>query len=141
LLNKSAQLARDAGDLTLVPSIVHGLGDAALAAGDLARAASHYRDSLSTAHDLAYGRGIAFSVAGIAAVAAARGQLERAGRLWGGVEVLERSAGTPVLGNTPIYQTLIDSCSDAAPTAFAAAAERGRRMGLDDIYKYALATD
>ena len=31
--------------------------------------------------------------------------------------------------------------SNAAPIAFAAAAERGRRMGFDDIYRYALAAD
>jgi MalT-like TPR region len=137
LLEESATLAARAGNPELVPFIRHGLGDVALAEGDLPLAAAVYRQALKLGEDLKLGRAIIGCVAGIAVVAAAAGEVARAGRLWGAVEMLEQETGVPVRGRVPAYDEIISSCSATAPIAFAAAAEDGRRMTLDQAIAYA----
>ncbi len=92
-----------------------------------------------TGHDLKKTRVYAYCVAGLAAVAAAAGDTERAGVLWGARQALERELKYPVLQyERELYDGLIDVCSENHPTAFAEAFEHGAQMSYDEIIDYAL---
>src|SRR5262249_28114904 len=63
-------------------AIEHSLGDLALADGDTAGAERRYSSALSAGRNLGHSRTVAYCLAGLAAVAAKRGEPQRAGRLW-----------------------------------------------------------
>jgi predicted ATPase len=139
LLEESATLATKAGDRMLLPFIVGGLGELALAQDDLRHADAHLRNALRIADELDLGRALVFTVAGLAVVAAREHDVTRAGRLWGAVERLEQTTGTPLRGlEARFYNDIIASCRHESPILFAAAAEEGRRMSRDDACRYAL---
>jgi predicted ATPase/DNA-binding SARP family transcriptional activator len=139
LLERSSTLAREAGDFSALVNILGGRADLALALRDYSQAASFYRESLRISHDLKKTRVYAYCVAGLAAVAAAAGDTERAGVLWGARQALERELKYPVLQyERELYDRLIDVCSENHPTAFAAAFEQGEQMSYDAIIDYAL---
>ena len=78
-------------------------------------------------------------MAGLAAVSAIQGDTQRAGKLWGAHEALERELGWLVLDyEAETYATPVAACSEADPIVFHAAAERGRRMTPDAVVEYAL---
>jgi predicted ATPase/class 3 adenylate cyclase len=79
LLEQALQLALDAGDTYEAGTIEHGLGDTALSAGDAAAAERCYLRALSRVRDLGYHLPIAYCLAGLASVAAMRGEHKRAG--------------------------------------------------------------
>ena len=139
LLERSANQARNVGDNWSLPAIIHGRGDAALAAGDGARAAAFYREALQLSRELRKWQDAVYCVAGLAMVAATSGAPERAGKLWGAVDALEREVGWRIHDfDRRRYDSMIGVCSAANPIAFEAAAERGRRMAPDAIVDYAL---
>ena len=136
LFERSTALAREAGENGFLSEILEGLGYVALLKHDVARATRIYADALRLSRDL--GSPVTECLAGLAAVAAVTGDAERAGRLWGAVEVLERETYW-LQSDRARYQELIETCSDLAPMAFAVAADRGRTMSPDAILDYALA--
>jgi len=139
-LERSADLARRVGDEMLLGNSLHGLGDVALVSGDTLRAGEYYSESLSISRRFHDAGTPAYSVAGLAAVAALEGDVVRAGRLWGSVTVLERAGGRPLLPyERTRYEEAIKHCSEAAPDAFEAALERGRRMSAQETFEFALA--
>jgi hypothetical protein len=72
----------------------------------------------------------AVAVAGLGAVAAARGDTVRAGRLWGVVERLEEEMGVRLHGAERVrYERLISSVE--GDPAFTAAVSAGRRLTLE----------
>jgi predicted ATPase/class 3 adenylate cyclase len=86
LLAEAAELSREVGDAFSAASSLHSLGDVALDAGDLDAAEQEYVSALDVALDCGAHRLVCYSLAGMAAVAAARGEAERAALLWGFVE-------------------------------------------------------
>jgi predicted ATPase/class 3 adenylate cyclase len=97
LLEQSLQLALDAGDTYQAGKIEHGLGDTALAAGNTASAKRCYLRALSRARELDYRPTLAYCLAGLASVAAMRGERKRAGRLWGALQAFQRTEGVELL--------------------------------------------
>ena len=139
LLERSAQLARDAGAFEALPPTLHGCGDAALIEGNYRRAAERYRESLRPSPDRADCFSVTGCVAGLAATAAMTDDTERAGRLWGGLHTFEQELGwTTLSSDIDLYNTAIAARSQSDPTVFAAAEALGRRMSLDQIVAYAL---
>jgi predicted ATPase/DNA-binding SARP family transcriptional activator len=139
LLERSLTLARAAEDHWFLTHILHSLGDVALAQGDLARARSFYRDALRLCHQIDQWRTAVYCVAALAAVAALAGDTSRAGRLSGASETLGLELEWRVLeheGRT--YDAALAACSNAEPIMFASAADRGRRMSVEEIVEYAL---
>jgi hypothetical protein len=62
------------------------------------------------------------------------GDAERAGQLWGAVDLLERELGWSILDfERDRYPAAARRCEESNPLLFHAAAERGRRMVLDEI--------
>ncbi|MFL5938419.1 MAG: BTAD domain-containing putative transcriptional regulator [Gaiellaceae bacterium] len=139
LLERSSTSAREAGDLHELIYILHGRGDLALTQRDGAQAAAFYRDGLRLSHDLKVWRHAAYCVAGLAGVAAATGETERAGVLWGARRALEREFKYPVLDfERRLYDELIDICAANHPAELAEAFEHGEQMSYDEIIDYAL---
>jgi tetratricopeptide (TPR) repeat protein len=137
LLRKAIALARKHGDLSSATAAMHGLADADLLVGELEAAESGYREALAIGQELAFSRILVYCTAGLAAVAAASGDAERAGRLWGAVETLERERGFPLVEpERPRYETFL---ARVDPEILAGAMERGRRRTPDEAIEYALA--
>jgi predicted ATPase/DNA-binding SARP family transcriptional activator len=132
LLERALSLAPDELRTAL---IFHSLGDVALNAEELDCAEKFYRDSLVMVRQKYRQRDIAFNLAGLSAVAAAQGQVERAGRLVGAVERFQESREAPLFGN-PSYRRLLEA-TPIEPEDVAA----GRAMTLDEAVAYALELD
>jgi tetratricopeptide (TPR) repeat protein len=89
LLRESGELSRHAGDVFSWASSLHALGDTELAAGDAEAAVENYAEALRLGWESGAQRIVCYSLAGLAAVAGARGDSDRAALLWGFVEAYE----------------------------------------------------
>jgi predicted ATPase len=140
LLERSAGLASEAGDLFALHRIQHARADVLLIRGDLDEALRLYREALEVAHyRLSIPITAIYCLSGLAGVAAAAGDCERAGGLWGAKEGLEGQTGWRVLEvDSSKYEERIAACAEGAPMVFAAAAARGRAMTLREAVEYAL---
>jgi predicted ATPase/DNA-binding SARP family transcriptional activator len=104
------------------------LAETARRSGDDARARELFREALTSFAKLGDGGGIADSLDGLARVAAAEGEADRAGRLHGAAERLR-----DIRGRRPAR-------SDVPPSdAPASARDEGRTLSLEDAVDYALA--
>jgi predicted ATPase/class 3 adenylate cyclase len=89
LLRESGELSRHAGDIFSWASSLHALGDTELAAGDAEAAVGNYAEALRLGWETGAQRIVCYSLAGLAAVAGARGDSDGAALLWGFVEAYE----------------------------------------------------
>jgi predicted ATPase/class 3 adenylate cyclase len=89
LLRESGELSREENDVFSAASSLHSLGDLELEAGDLDAAETAYEDALRAAWESGADRLVCYCLAGLAAVAAERGDADRAALLWGFVEADE----------------------------------------------------
>jgi hypothetical protein len=108
--------------------------------GDLDAAEAFHRESLLVTRELFDDLPLAFALEGLACVAAARQQPQRAAVLLGAAEAIRERAGTPL---PPQERVDVDRATDAAVSAlgreaFTKALERGRRMSIEEATGYAL---
>jgi tetratricopeptide (TPR) repeat protein len=108
--------------------------------GDLDAAEGFHRESLLLARGLVDELPLALALEGLACVAAARQQPERAAVLLGAAESIRKRAGTPIPQQERVD---VDRATDAAvtalgPEAFTGMHERGRRMSIDEAAGSAL---
>ena len=97
LLEQAVELATADCDTENLATSIHGLGDLALETGDAAAAGGLYREAISLSAGLTAGwPNIRICLAGLAAVAGARGDAETAGVLWGAAESLEKHLAMPL---------------------------------------------
>jgi predicted ATPase/DNA-binding SARP family transcriptional activator len=155
-LRQLGELNREAGDLRaarrlleralsmqpierVAAAIVHALGDVALDEHNFGRAESCYRESLTRVMwDSGNERYAAYALAGLAAVAAARGDLQKAGRLWGAVERIEESREASLAFRRSRYEQWLES---APRPVTPKDVQAGRVMTLDEVVAYALESD
>jgi predicted ATPase len=97
LLQESAELSREAKHMVMLAATLHSLGDLELDEGNLDEAVARYRESLDLALKLQSERLIAYCLAGLAGVSAARGDDGLASRLWSAVERIEDESGVELL--------------------------------------------
>jgi tetratricopeptide (TPR) repeat protein len=90
LLRESSELSAGEGDKFTAASSLHSLGDIELEAEALDAAAAAYEDGLRAAWDAGADRLVCYCLAGLGAVAAERGDTERAALVWGFVEAYEQ---------------------------------------------------
>jgi predicted ATPase len=134
LMHEAADLAAEAGDRFSEASSLHSLGDLDLTAGDLEAAEAHYREALQVAWHSGADRLVCYSLAGLAATAAERGDSERAALLWGFAEAYEAR-----LRFTLRWRTLYEERCRPAAAAHPDQYERGRRLGVDAAVELAFA--
>jgi hypothetical protein len=119
---------------------VHSFGDAAFERRKLGEAARLYRESLEIGLQLKDELQSAYCLAGLAAVAAQRGNRGDAARLWGAVHALEDSSASRINpSERSRFEQRLDELARAPDTAgeFAAGAE----MSLTEAVEYALSVD
>lgn len=140
LLEEALQVALDAGDIVPAAGIEHGLGDVALAAGDTAAAEHHYGRALTLSREADYPHNVvAYCLAGLASVAATRGERKRAGRLWGASQAFQRTAGVELQAlDRRRYE---EALATATGPQFERAANATRNKQPEDALAAALADD
>jgi predicted ATPase len=118
---------------------LHGFGDLALDRQDTMEAARLYRESLEIGRQLGDDLQTAYALAGLAAVAAALGQRDLAGRLWGCVRGFEETSGTYLHdAERSRYSRFLDEFEQ--PSVIHSDFDLGRSMTLDEAVQYALVT-
>ena len=113
---------------TGAPSLWHNLGYVAIASGDLVGAAARFTAARAEFRRLGERRGVAESVIGLAAVAAAEGRAEAAAQLFGAGEAGLEALGSQLWpSNRPEYERFVTLVRAALPPAeFAASWAAGR---------------
>jgi predicted ATPase/class 3 adenylate cyclase len=136
LLSQSADLSLGAKDSFSVASSRHALGDVELEDGRVEAAAEAYAEALRVAWETGAQRIVCYSLAGIAAVASARGDLEAAALLWGFVEQYEERL-TFTLRRRGLYAERLEPAAEAHRDRW----EAGRALDVSAAVGYALSLD
>jgi predicted ATPase/DNA-binding SARP family transcriptional activator len=125
---------REAGYVAETARALAALGYVEELRGELDAAEARHRESLQLARDLPDQRPAALSLEGLACVAAARHQPEKAAALLGLAASIRTRTGAPL---PPQERADVDRAADAAmgalgPEAFGAATEKGRTMSVQE---------
>jgi predicted ATPase len=136
LLRESAELSRARADMFSMASSIHSLGDLELASGNLDAAEEDYREGLRVSWEIGSDRLVCYDVAGLAAVAAERGQTERAALLWGFAKAYEKRLNF-TLRHRDLYADRLERQAAAAPERY----EAGRRLDVAAAVEIALSLD
>ena len=146
-LGRAAQLTEEAvalqhelGTRGGVSLGLYNLGWIALLQDDLGRAADLYRESLSLSWDSGLNPLVQSALEGSACVAGAKGETERAVRLWGAAQTLHETKGIPrdtdFLAEADARISAVRS--GMGEEAWEEAWRKGRAMTLDEAVSYAL---
>jgi hypothetical protein len=112
---------------------------AALLQGDHHLAAELFAASIETAQELHDGRAVLGAVAGLAGLALAQGEAERAARLLGGVASAQTAMGIGRVGHSLHAARIVEATQATLdPAVFARASAEGRERSLDDVSAEAL---
>jgi hypothetical protein len=115
-------------------------GFAALRQGDLPGAARWFTETIDRARHLQQTRALLSGVTGLAGVALALDQAERAARLLGAVEAAREAVGTVHIHNPHhAARVVADTRAALEPAAYERAWETGRTLSLDEAEAEALA--
>jgi predicted ATPase/class 3 adenylate cyclase/Tfp pilus assembly protein PilF len=146
-LGRAAQLTAEAvalfrelgarGDVALG---LESLGWMALLQDDLGRTADLYRESLSLSWEIGVNPVVQRTLVGLACVAGAKGEADRAARLWGAAQDLHETKGIPrdidFLAEADARISAVRS--GMGGEAWEEAWHKGRAMTLDEAVSYAL---
>ncbi len=129
LMEQSAVLAREVGVRWWEGGMLAELAMLLVGAGRLDEAESYARESLSLPEEVMDRAGRVFGVGLLACIAAERGQLERAGHLWGAIE--HQDAVAPLGGWRRHRQSCEARILRTADPAFEEARVEGRRLAIE----------
>jgi predicted ATPase/DNA-binding XRE family transcriptional regulator len=135
-------LARQTGDLLATYCALYSFGRTAFDTGGVDQAAERFAEALKVAYAAQDPVNLAYCLRGLASVAGARGDAERAGVLLGAAEGLLVTLGMPRYAYTDDPE-VVERTSAAASAAlgggaWAAARARGRAMSLGEMVALAL---
>jgi hypothetical protein len=119
-----------------VATALHGLADVLLSQRDLDAAERRYAEALQICHELKTPRRCNYCLRGLAATAAQKGEMHRAGRLWGAANAVEHESGFGIVGRT--YSHYTTAMTNVAGAEFDAAVAEGLQLSLDEAVRYAL---
>jgi predicted ATPase len=141
LFEEAVSLARDLGESAAIAGFLHSVGDAVRASGDHKGAAVRYREGLILAQEAQDLISVTDCLTGFAGLAAESGRYEQAARLFGAVESLRESVGTPGSGYPKERQSLdMANIRDALGNeAESEARVAGRALPLEAAVSEALA--
>jgi tetratricopeptide (TPR) repeat protein len=140
LTEEGVSLQRELGARGDVALGLCNLGWIALLQDDLGRAADLYRESLSLSWDTGLNPLVQSALEGFTCVAGARGETDRAARLWGAAQALHETKG---ILRDPDFLAEADARISAVRSgmgekAWEEAWRKGRAMMLDEAVAYAL---
>ena len=140
LLEESTPMFKQVGDVWGIAWSLWLGGRVATRAGDLVDGAEQLRESTRLAQEVHHGFGVVLGVAGLAGVAAAAGDHERATRLLGATDMIEGALGFPVRAiereDSHLDLEIVTKALD--PEDFKAAWDEGMAMTLSEAVAYAL---
>jgi len=140
LTEEAVALIRELGNRGGVSLGLYNLGWMALLQDDLGKAAEIFRESLAPPWDLGLNIGVQGALEGFASVAGARGDAERAARLWGAAQTLHETKNIPrdtdFLAEADARISAVRS--GMREEAWEEAQHKGRTMTLDEAVSYAL---
>jgi predicted ATPase/DNA-binding CsgD family transcriptional regulator len=117
----------------------------ALEGGDLTLATKLVEDELRLLRELGNKPKISYCLLGLAAIAASRGRLDRAARLWVAAETLREDIGLALVlwdHTATDYEALLENArSQLGEAGWEEAQKTGRDMPLAEVIEYALAED
>jgi predicted ATPase/DNA-binding SARP family transcriptional activator len=137
LIAESEELSREVGVLWWEAGMGAELAQLAAKAGRVEEAENRAHASLALAEQLRDRPGCIFGVGLLAVTAAERGELERAGRLWGAIE--DEDAGAPLGGWRRHRETCEARIRELAGPEFERGRDEGHTLMLDDAVTLALA--
>ena len=137
LISESATLAEEAGVPWWQAGMLIELAALSLEAGRLDDADEKAREALELAQGLRDYGGRVFGVGVLACVAAERGEVRTAGRLWGAIE--EHRVGAPLGGWLRHREACEAHLTEHAGPELEQALASGRELSLDDAVELALA--
>ena len=133
LFEQALQAARTI-DYAYLCKPLHGLGDVYFDEGSVEAAEEVYKESLRLTGS--YDQHQPDSLTALAATAAVRGDLERAGKLWGAAgHYLETLGGFMFPADRMRYTRILENHTESA---FVRGVDEGRRLDFDDAIAYAL---
>jgi predicted ATPase/DNA-binding NarL/FixJ family response regulator len=135
LFGQARQICEEIGFLWTAAAADFGRGESALDLGHEAEAVESFRKSLAITADLGDRWGIGAAVGGLACVAARRGDVERAARLFAAADALLASGRTflPTLDRKR-YDKLRDTVErQCGPRAFARFSTAGRSWRIEEV--------
>jgi hypothetical protein len=142
MMQEALELAHEARFKWMEANILNALAGQTLALGRLDDAERHARSAAVVGRDMGDRRHMVQALAQLAAVAAGRGDSQRAARLWGAVEAEElrgplgrRPRMAPWEEDRERFRALVHATPDPAPEH---ALTEGRRLSLDDAVASAL---
>jgi predicted ATPase len=139
-VREAQELFREVGDRSMAPLASNRLGFLALSQDDPDRAEELCVEAIRDLQEQAQIPGIDFALEILGGVAASRGGIRRAARLWGAVAGYRDATGAPWI---PEERAMIEAHIDAARPRLEEATwreewEKGRSMTLDQAVEYAL---
>jgi tetratricopeptide (TPR) repeat protein len=133
LLGRAVALAREAGDGRNVARITHSLADLELSDGNLEQAEDLFRFALKSSRNMPYQAVAAHCILGLATVAGARGEAEKAGRLWSAGERLADRLGMRVdRSSQALYDHVLGGLDTHAEKQFASARNAAAALTIDE---------
>jgi DNA-binding CsgD family transcriptional regulator len=143
LFEESAALSQESGDRTLLPLPLNDLGWVALLRDDHKRAEALHKESLALSKDLGGSHRAFVFLEGLACDAGAKGETERAAKLFGAAQALREATGFPL---EPAMRELaepflVGARSQLEGGAWSAAWEEGRAMSMETAIEYALSEE
>jgi tetratricopeptide (TPR) repeat protein len=144
---ESLALTRQTGDRYAANVALSLLAQMAWASDEHERAAGHWREALRLSSELANKANSAFSIRGLATVAASKGELRRTARLLGAAEALLEAAGlvlyayTTYASNEPHQRAASAAREELGERAWKEARDEGGAMTFEQAVKYALEDD
>ena len=142
-LQEAQELFLELGDRTMSALCDRLLAFVALSGNDLDRARALSVKAIRSLQELAEAPGVDFALDVVAGVAASRGEIRRAARLWGAAAGFREATGAPWI---PEERAMIGPHIEAARARLEEAVwreewEKGRSMTLDQAVEYALSED
>jgi Tfp pilus assembly protein PilF len=140
LTEEAVALHSELGTRRGVSTGLYNLGWMALLQNDLSRAADHYRESLSLSWDTRMNPLVQMALEGFVCLAGAKGEAERAARLWGAAQVLHETKSIPrdidFLAEADARVSAVRS--GMGEVEWDEAWRKGWAMTLDEVVSYAL---
>ncbi|HSK32254.1 MAG TPA: DUF4062 domain-containing protein [Propionicimonas sp.] len=125
---RAGKVAREHSDTLATLITDHHIGRVKLFAGDLHEAERVFGASLQLSGSLGLQGGVADALEGLSAIAAARGEVERAGQLSGAAEALRKRLGFYEVPAYVFHERYLDLVRRVDPDGFAAAQDHGREL-------------
>ncbi|GAB3394200.1 hypothetical protein GCM10027568_24370 [Humibacter soli] len=133
-----AEVSRRTHDAFAITITEHHVARLLLFQGRLDEAEPAFVDAAYVSATLGHLEGAAYGIEGLCAIAAVRGQAERAGILAGAAQEMRQKSG---MYDTPLFvyhQRYLEPLRTAFPDLMRDAEERGRRMRASDVMRLAL---